>query len=129
MLYPFPNKRHLCSELVSVACANGSEGPKVVLGNLEEIGEWSALVLSQVPIWPGSDVHLRGKGPELQGLVESCVREDQLGFFITLRLNPASRWSKQWFAPEHLLELPGYDESLSAEPPSKAYPLRVASGY
>jgi hypothetical protein len=85
------------------------------MGNLEEIGEWSALVLTDAAISGGTEVHLQGKGHELQGLVESCARQEPLGFFVTVRLNATSRWSDRWFTPDHLLELPGYDESLRAQ--------------
>jgi len=112
-----------------VASADGSRGRRAVTGNLEEIGEWSAVVLTDRAIEAGAEVRVRGKGPELKGLVESCTRKAPLGFFVTVRLDAASRWSEQWFAPDHLLELPGYDESPRAMPSSKSFHLGIASGY
>jgi len=104
---PMPNAhvRHLCSELVSIACMNSSRRLHAIAGNLEEIGEWSALVLADAPIRCGTKVRVACERFQLRGLVESCTFEELLGFFVRVRLDPESRWSQQWFTPKHLFAL------------------------
>lgn len=71
--------------------------------NLEEIDESSALLLAETPITVGSRVRIRCKNWELRGIADSCRADQWLGFLVEIRLDADSRWSRQWFAPEHLL--------------------------
>lgn len=73
--------------------------------NLEEIGESSALLLMDRRLSAGSRIRINCKSRELKGIVESCRVNEWLGFFVEVRLDPDSRWSPQWFTPEHLLTL------------------------
>jgi hypothetical protein len=98
-------RNHLCSELVSIALLSGRRSAQDLDGNLEEIGEWSALILTQDAVAPGTRVRVRGKGHELKGIVRSCTSDRLLGFFIDIGLLTESRWSEKWFVPEHLFAL------------------------
>jgi hypothetical protein len=109
--------RHLCSELVAVAWGD-YEGH----GNLEEIGEWTALVLVEDFVPRDTKLRIQCQGHELKGLVEAYEFEAPLGFFVEVRLDPDSRWSEKWFTPQHLLAFQG-------EPVPKVFPLAMASGY
>jgi hypothetical protein len=94
--------RDLCSELVSIACPYRSGQQRAVPGNLEEIGECSALVLAESEILKGTRVRVACESNELKGFVESCTYEPSLGFFVEVQLDRESHWSEKWFAPEHL---------------------------
>ena len=96
-------ERNWCSELVSVVWVNRSGGSESIPGNLEEIGERSALVLSEGPIPIASRVHIVCNSHVLRGLTKTCEFDRLLGYFIAIELAPASRWSRQWFSPRHLL--------------------------
>ena len=98
-------RHHLCSELVSVARLSGRRLLDAVDGNLEEIGEWSALILLQDAVPIGTRVRVKGKVHELKGIVRKCTFDQLLGFFIDIRLDVESRWSEKWFVPEHLFAL------------------------
>jgi hypothetical protein len=98
-------RQHLCSELVSVARLSGRGSKQVLDGNLEEIGEWSALILTQDALPRGAKVRIKGKAHELKGFVRSCTFDRVLGFFIDIGLDAESRWSEKWFLPEHLFAL------------------------
>ena len=111
------NQRYLCSELVNLTFSN-DWGQSA---NLEEIGENSALVLTEQPVPKGAKLNKSCVSHTLQGIADACRFDQLLGYFVEIRLNPASRWSPQWFAPEHLLVLPCT--------PTRAFPLPMASGY
>ena len=98
-------RNHLCSELVSVARLSGSRSVQLLDGNLEEIGEWSALILIRKFLPPGTKVRVKGKVHELKGFVRSCTYDRVLGFFVDIGLDTESRWSEKWFVPQHLLSL------------------------
>jgi hypothetical protein len=76
-----------------------------VEGNLEEIGEWSALILTQNALSRGTKVRIWGKSHKIKGYVRSCKYDRMLGFFVDIGLDPGSRWSEKWFRPEHLFSL------------------------
>lgn len=97
--------RHLCSELVSVVRMSGRRRLRALDGNLEEIGERSAVILVQRPLPNGMRVRVKGKGHELLGYVRSCTVDRVLGFFINIELQRQSRWSEKWFVPQHLLKV------------------------
>jgi hypothetical protein len=118
MPYQTPTHRHLCSELVSLVCAKNGR-TTTLSGNLEEIGEWSALVLAETPIARRTKVRIACEGHDLKGFVRSCRHEKSLGFLVDVRLYQESRWSEQWFTPKHLLALCGNLQS-------KAFHARVA---
>lgn len=98
-------RNHLCSELVSVIRLSGNRSVQALKGNLEEIGEWSALILTQAPLSPGTKVRIRGKVHELKGFVRSCTFDRLLGFFVDIGFESESRWSEKWFVPQHLFAL------------------------
>jgi hypothetical protein len=113
--------RNLCSELVFIT-RKDRRGRPAMLGNLEEIGEWFAEILTDCAFPRSTAVRIVSKEHTLEGLVEACRRDHQLGFFIKVKLSPGSRWSERWFTPKHLLKL------WSGASP-KASTLKAASGY
>jgi hypothetical protein len=96
---------HLCSEIVSVVRLDGGRRLPALDGNLEEIGERTAVILVQNPIPNGMRVRIKTKGHELIGLVKSCTIDRLLGFFVDIELDPESLWSEKWFVPQHLFKL------------------------
>lgn len=98
-------RQHLCSELVSVARLSGDRPNEVLDGNLEEIGEWSALLLLQNAVPIGTKVEVKGETNKLKGRVKSCTYDRLLGFYVEIELAPESRWSEKWFVPQHLFTL------------------------
>jgi hypothetical protein len=96
---PYP---YLCSELVSIAGKGDPHSP-AVQGNLEAIGECSVLLYTEVPFRRGAEISIHAGSHVLRGTVEQCRYDEPLGCFMDVRLNPESRWSEQWFEPQHLL--------------------------
>jgi hypothetical protein len=126
MIQSNPILRNLCSQLVSVFQTEEREPQPAICGNLEEIGESTALVLTENPIHPGTKVRIDCNMRELRGVTESCEANEWLGFFVEIRLDADSRWSPQWFTPEHLLTLAllGCSTDKVPQVPEKTLPAR-----
>ena len=107
-------ERNWCSELVSVVRVNRTGGSESIPGNLEEIGERSVLVLTESPVPVQSRVHIACRTHVLRGVSKSCKYDPLLGYYIEIELSPASRWSRTWFSPCHLLTLRDRELRLSA---------------
>ena len=112
------NQRYLCSELVKLTFSDGWGQS----ANLEEIGENSALVLTEQPVPRGAKLKLHCGSHTLEAMAGACRFDQLLGYFVEIRLDPASRWSPQRFAPEHLL-VPAQNAT------TRAFTLPMASGY
>jgi hypothetical protein len=107
-------ERNWCSELVAVVNVTRRGVAESVPGNLEEIGERSALVLTEYPLPLGSRVHIACRSHILRGATASCEFHRGLGYFLEIVLAPASRWSRRWFSPQHLLLRREFQIRLSA---------------
>jgi hypothetical protein len=107
-------ERHWCSELVSIVNVTRQGVAKSVVGNLEEIGTRSALVLTECPLAVGSRVHISCRSHVLKGATISCKFHHGLGYFLEIEFAPASRWSRRWFSPQHLLLRREFQLMLSA---------------
>ena len=112
--------RNLCSELVLISRIDGLGWR--MLANLEEIGEWFAELLTDSAFPRNTKVRIMSNSHQMEGIVKSCKFEERLGFIVTVKLSPKSRWSERWFTPKHLLRLWGGAET-------KVSPLKAASGY
>lgn len=101
-----PDSRvNLCSELVAVLYEDRSRQTRQTHGNLEEISSTSALLCMEESLQRGRAVSFRVKNHDLYGVVESCVKDPILGYFVRVALDKSSQWSEKWFTPEHLLSL------------------------
>jgi hypothetical protein len=107
-------ERFWCSELVDVVRRNRNGGPEFITGNLEEIGERMAVVMTEAEVPAGSRVHIACKKHVLKGIVKHCSFDRALGYLVEVRLLPASHWSRNWFSPQHLLPVPQQQLRLSA---------------
>jgi hypothetical protein len=97
--------RYLCSELVTVEFADGG-GERSLEGNLEEISEERATVLTNSEIPSSTAVRIRCEAHWLRGVVESASYDLALGYFHEIVLDDDSRWSEERYRPMHLLKVP-----------------------
>ena len=109
-----PLERNWCSELVSVVRVNRTGTSQSIAGNLEEIAEDSAVVLTEYPVPVASRVHIACRTHVLRGVSKSCQYDPMLGYYVEIELAPASRWSRAWFSPRHLVTLREDQLRLSA---------------
>jgi hypothetical protein len=82
--------------------------------NLEEITRSSAELIAESPLPQKAKIRIFSKQHSLEGSVESCVWDRLLGYVVKVRFAPKSQWSKRWFMPEHLLQLPVLASEASA---------------
>jgi len=87
---------------------------ETIPGNLEEIGERMAVVVTESAVPAGSRVHIACKSHVLRGVAKSCKFDRLLGYLVEIRLAPASRWTRDWFVPEHLVTFRRQQLRLSA---------------
>jgi hypothetical protein len=99
---------------VSVVRVNRSGGSESIPGNLEEIAESSAVVLTESPVPVQSRVHIACATHVLRGVSKSCTFDPLLGYYLEIELAPASRWSRAWFSPKHLVTPHDLELRLSA---------------
>ena len=76
-----------------------------MMANLEGISTNSATLLCDEELEPGKPIVFCSKGHDLYGVVASRTFEPLLGWYVTLRLERSSRWTPQWFLPEHLFPI------------------------
>ncbi len=107
-------ERNWCSELVTIVNVSRRGTAESVTGNLEEISEGSALVLTECPIPVASRMHIICGEHVLRGVTTSCEFDRELGYFVEIELAPASRWSRRWFSPRHLILRREFQLRLSA---------------
>jgi hypothetical protein len=107
-------ERNWCSELVSVVRVSRTGASESIVGNLEEIAERSALILTESPVPIQSRVHIACRTHVLRGVSKSCEFDPALGYYIEIEFAAASRWSRAWFSPRHLVTPRNLELRLSA---------------
>jgi hypothetical protein len=105
MSHPSKECRYLCSELVSVVYEDHSRAIHQAVGNLEEISSTGATILFEERLESGLPLSFHAKGYDLYGIVESSDIDDDLGWFVKVKLESTSRWSGRMFVPAHFLAL------------------------
>src|SRR4051812_30849845 len=106
--------RHLCSQIVSITEVDNLKA-RPLPANLEEIGRSSVIVLTSGRVKRGTKVMIHCGNRALKGIARSCRFDPVLGFFVSIRLNWDSRWSPEWFLPEHLLFMFGASRGNEAQ--------------
>jgi hypothetical protein len=114
----------LCSELVTVTYEEQPGEIRQATANLEEISPTRAVVLLEEKPSLGSSISLSIKGFDLFGVINACLHDATLGWFVIVALDAASRWDRDWFSPKHMLEICGC--SPEGATPTKARALENA---
>jgi hypothetical protein len=112
---------YLCSELVTVTFEEQPGDIHQQTANLEEISSTSAVVLIDEKPRLGSSISLSLKGRDLFGVIRARLYDAALGWFVVVVLDAESLWHRDWFSPQHLLEVCGC--SLEGSMLSKALTL------
>jgi hypothetical protein len=96
-------ERVWCSEILSLQWESRSGRPRTVTVNLEEIGQSSALFLSEEPIPSSARLRFACGGSEFRGRVIAQTFSKGLGYFVEMAFARACRWSPRLYRPKHFL--------------------------
>ncbi len=95
--------RMLCADLVAVEWRESGGPTQQAVANLEDISASGACLQLDDPIPLNTQVRIAHSRGELVGRVRYCVYRD-VGYFLGIRFEPGSRWSRKDFQPLHLFD-------------------------
>lgn len=95
--------RMLCADLIEVHWRDETGQPRRALANLEDISHSGACLQLDDPIPENALLRLCHAKLELTGRVRYCIFRDT-GYFVGLKFEPGSQWSRRRFRPKHLLD-------------------------
>ena len=107
--------RMLCADMVEVRWKDRSGKQRKATALLEDISVSGACLQLEGPVPLGVEVAWEAPGQFFSGYVRYCVYRE-IGYFIGVEFARASRWSRQEYTPQHLLDL----EQLLAASKKKA---------
>ena len=93
----------LCADMLDVRWEDASGQVHNQTALLEDISRSGACLQLEKPVPTGVECRLRCRGRDLVGKVQYCVYRE-IGYFAGLEFVPGSRWSRQSFRPQHLLD-------------------------
>jgi len=96
--------RMLCADMVQVAWQDEAGRPRQATGLLEDICTSGACVQLDVPVPLQAGIRVQCGSQTLEGVVRYCVYRE-IGYFAGVEFAPHSRWSREAFEPQHLLDL------------------------
>jgi hypothetical protein len=96
--------RLLCADMIEVTWRDGNGRARRATGVLEDISRCGACVQLETPIETGAEVSLNCAQGPLAGVVRYCVYQE-IGYFAGIQFGEETRWSRQQFEPQHLLDL------------------------
>jgi len=96
-------RRFLCSDLVLLRWLGKAQREQQQTVVLENISASGACVQSEVAAVENQRVSIICRRQEFHGRVRSCYFRDD-GYFIGIEFDADSKWSKEKYLPEHLLD-------------------------
>jgi hypothetical protein len=106
--------RFLCADLVNVEWRDASGGTRHSTAILEDISPSGACLQFDRSIPLHSLLHVHHPSGDLEGVVKYCVYRD-IGYFVGIHFDAGHRWSKQDFAPDHLVDLAQLERDASGD--------------
>ena len=95
--------RLLCADLVDIDWRDQSGRLRRGVANLEDISQSGACLQVEKPVALGAPLRLSYPGGVLLGRVKYCVFRE-IGYFLGIEFEAGSRWSRNDFRPQHLLD-------------------------
>lgn len=94
----------LCADMVDVCWKERSGKKRQATGILEDISPSGACLQLETSVPLGVQIGWSSPKQEFTGRVRYCVYRE-IGYFVGVEFNPTSKWSKQAYKPQHLLDL------------------------
>jgi PilZ domain len=95
--------RMMCADMVEVCWRERSGKSCTATALLEDISTSGACLQLEVPVPLGVEIQWMSPRQDFKGCVRYCVYRE-IGYFVGVEFEPASRWSKKTFTPQHLLD-------------------------
>jgi hypothetical protein len=96
--------RMLCADMVDVFWKDQAGRRQRAVGLLEDIAASGACLQLETPVPLGVEIRWQSPRRQFTGHVQYCVYRE-IGYFIGVEFDSASRWSKKAYTPQHLLDL------------------------
>ena len=96
--------RMLCADLIEIEWREGSGKTQRAQAVLEDISASGACLQLEAPLPLGAAIQWRSPKKEFQGTVRYCVYRE-IGYFVGIQFDAASKWSRKEYRPQHLLDL------------------------
>jgi hypothetical protein len=96
--------RMLCADLVDVYWKEPAGRKRKSTALLEDISTSGMCLQFEIPLAIETYVDVHCPGGRLAGIVRYCVYRE-IGYFVGIELEPSSKWSREQFEPQHLLDL------------------------
>ena len=93
----------LCADLVDIQWKDPNGRSRRGVANLEDISLSGACLQVDRPVPLGTALHISYPNGELTGKVKYCVFRE-IGYFLGVEFEAGSRWSRNDFRPQHLLD-------------------------
>ena len=113
--------RMMCADLVEVWWRGVSGKTTKAQAVLEDISASGACLQLETAVPLGAVVRWGSPKKEFIGVVRYCVYRE-IGYFVGVQFDPACRWSKSKYRPQHLLDLKQliYPNPSPSKKPSQA---------
>jgi len=96
--------RMLCADMVDVFWKDLAGRKRRGVGLLEDISASGACLQLETPVPLGVEIRWQSPKRQFTGRVQYCVYRE-IGYFIGVEFDSASKWSKKAYKPQHLLDL------------------------
>ena len=96
--------RMLCADMVEVRWRRGPGKTRSAVALLEDISASGACLQLETAVPLGAEIRWKCPKQEFAGEVSYCVYRE-IGYFVGVRFDSASRWSEKTYRPQHLLDL------------------------
>ena len=94
----------LCADLIEICWKDGAGKTQKTQAVLEDISASGACLQAEVPVPLGVALHWHSPKKEFCGTVRYCVYRE-IGYFVGVRFDASSKWSRKAYRPQHLLDL------------------------
>jgi hypothetical protein len=96
--------RMLCADVVEVCWTNRAGRLRKATALLEDISAFGACLQLETTVPLGMEIHWGSPKQKFVGRVRYCVYRE-IGYFLGVEFDAASKWSKKRYKPQHLLDL------------------------
>ncbi len=94
----------LCADMVEVSWTDHAGRSHSAVALLEDISPSGACLQLDIRIPLGAAIRWESPKRKFSGAVRYCVYRE-IGFFVGVEFQPACKWSRKSYRPQHLLDL------------------------